>query len=392
MTNPSPTQVYEPKDYFLTETYAEFNQESMTEQRFFEDVDYDDAAIGEMLFNAYRENVYHSQREGLSVGQSSSSMSDRTEQPVVETVATSHDRTGQPVVETGQELNPEHAQIRTLLDTQTERILAECQAEIKKHEFHANYDRRSIHKLSETIESQEELYRAQTEELHRPDQKLLHEQLLKQNWDLREALEKSLKEMKELKKFQSFTYDTIARRRLVEDQDTILELIGKIQELQNEVNCMNDSTDFPDAESVRSGHSHVTSRPVSFPPHPVPVGMPSRSSGMPAAEKGRQAFGARMVCRGTFLQIPLRPFQHLIRRNRIHGVREEKNRFTHQQWKRVRNKHQFKIRDVGQDRQPKIQSSLVRETLQRIMVQSNNDCRFLILILTNSLQRFLVGR
>ena len=74
---------YEPKDYFLTETYVEFNQESMTEhrfpeQRFLEDVDYDDAAIGEMLFNAHREQVYHSQREGLSVGQSSSSVSDRS--------------------------------------------------------------------------------------------------------------------------------------------------------------------------------------------------------------------------------------------------------------------------------------------------------------------------
>ena len=64
---------YEPKDYFLTETYVEFNQESMTEQRFseqrfLEDVDYDDATIGEMLSDAYREQVYHSQREGLSVG------------------------------------------------------------------------------------------------------------------------------------------------------------------------------------------------------------------------------------------------------------------------------------------------------------------------------------
>ena len=101
---------YEPTDYFLTETYVEFNQESMTEQRFpeqryLEDVDYDDAAIGEMLFNAYREQVYHSKREGMSVGQSSSSMSDRT---------------GQPVVETGQELTPEHAQIRTHLDRHRE--------------------------------------------------------------------------------------------------------------------------------------------------------------------------------------------------------------------------------------------------------------------------------
>ena len=71
---------------------------------------------GVMLFKAYREQVHHSQREGLSVGQSSSSMSDRTEQPIVETVAKSHDRTGQPVVETGQELSLEYAQIRTLFE------------------------------------------------------------------------------------------------------------------------------------------------------------------------------------------------------------------------------------------------------------------------------------
>ena len=71
---------YEPKDYFLTETYVEFNQESVTEQRFPEqrfpdDVDYDDAAIGQMIFNAYRRQVDHSEREGLSSGLSSSSMS-----------------------------------------------------------------------------------------------------------------------------------------------------------------------------------------------------------------------------------------------------------------------------------------------------------------------------
>ena len=64
---------YEPKDYFLKETYVEFNQESVTEQRFteqrfLEDVYYDDAALEEMFCNAHREHVYHSQREGLSVG------------------------------------------------------------------------------------------------------------------------------------------------------------------------------------------------------------------------------------------------------------------------------------------------------------------------------------
>ena len=68
--------------------------------------------------------------------------------------------------------------------------------------------------------------------------------------------------MEELKRFQGSTFDTIARRELVEDQDTILEFTGKIQELQNEINCMKDSRDFQDAESIRSGHSPVASQLV----------------------------------------------------------------------------------------------------------------------------------
>ena len=113
-----------------------------------------------------------------------------------------------------------------------------------------------------------------------------NERLLQQNSELREAHHKSLNEMKELKKFQSSTFDTIARRRLVEDQDTILELSGRIQESQNEINCMNDSKDFQDAESIRSGHSHVTSQPVSFQPHPISGGMLSRSLGMRSRREG----------------------------------------------------------------------------------------------------------
>ena len=109
------------------------------------------------------------------------------------------------------------------------------------------------------------------------------------NWNFREAHQRSLTEMEELRKFQSSAFDTIARRKLIEDQNTILELSGRVQELQNEVNCMNDSKDFQDAESIRSGNSHVTSRPVSFPPHPIPEGMlrhsfvsPSRREGPPS--------------------------------------------------------------------------------------------------------------
>ena len=109
------------------------------------------------------------------------------------------------------------------------------------------------------------------------------------NWIFGEARQQSLTEVEELRKFQSSTFDTIARRKLIEDQNTILELSGRVHEMQNDVNCMNDSKDFQDAESVRSGNYHVTSRPVSFPPHPIPEGMlrplfvsPSRKEGPPS--------------------------------------------------------------------------------------------------------------
>ena len=82
---------------------------------------------------------------------------------------------------------------------------------------------------------------------------------------------KSLDEMEDLKRFQGSTFYTISRRRLIEDRDTVRGLTAKIQELQNEVNCMNDSRVFKDAESVRSGQSHVASQPVFFFPTQILV-------------------------------------------------------------------------------------------------------------------------
>ena len=101
---------YEPNDHFITEAYVEYTQESISEQRFPEDLDNDDTVIGQTLCNAYRRRVDLSEGEGLSSGLSSPSMS--------------HDRTGKPVVgrdkstESGYEIqrqNSENEQIRTLL-------------------------------------------------------------------------------------------------------------------------------------------------------------------------------------------------------------------------------------------------------------------------------------
>ena len=136
----------------------------------------------------------------------------------------------------------QEAQIGTLLDKQKEQILAECQARINRHECQAAYDRRSLLKLGEIVESQqEELHCARAEEVQQRDQQLLQGRLLQPHLELREAHQRSLTEMEELRKFQSSTFDTIARRKLVEDQNTILALSGRIQDLQNEINCMSDS-------------------------------------------------------------------------------------------------------------------------------------------------------
>ena len=165
------------------------------------------------------------------------------------------DRSGQP-----DERNSSNAQIRTLLEEQRQTIIAEYREKVGHHEIHA----------------------AHAEE----ERRLLQGQLWRQKLDFREAHQQSLTEMEDLRKFQSSTFDTIARRKLIEDQNTILELSGRVQELQNEVNCMNDSKDFQDAESVRSGNSHFTSRPVSFAPHPIPEGMLRQSFVSPSSREG----------------------------------------------------------------------------------------------------------
>ena len=186
------------------------------------DLDIDDATLGKLLTEAQREHADYRSPEGVSVSQSSLSVV--------------FDRTGKPVGE-----NSSNAQIRTLLDEQRQMIIPENCEKIGHHELQA----------------------AHAEE----ERRILREELWRQQMDFREVHQQSLTEMEELRKFQSSTYDTLARRKLIEDQNTIMELSGRLQELQNDVNCMKDSQDFQDAESVRSGNSHVTTQPVSIPYH-----------------------------------------------------------------------------------------------------------------------------
>ena len=127
-----------------------------------------------------------------------------------------------------------------------------------------------------------ESFAAQAEQ----DRRILQDELLRQQQDFREVHQQDLIKRKELQKFQNSTFDEFTRQKFIEDQKIIMELSGRLQELQNEVNCMNDSKDFQDAESVRSGNSHVTSQPMSFPKHRIPEGLLRPSFVSPRRKEG----------------------------------------------------------------------------------------------------------
>ena len=158
---------------------------------------------------------------------------------------------------------------------------------------------------------------------------------------------------------------------------------------------MNDSRDFKDAESVRSGLSHVPSQPALFPPYRDPGWMPSRPGGMlsrndkPPDIWDTHGTSGNVFCKST-------GFFFITLSRRVQSLDFWRKRKTHHRIERVnvRFQTQLWIWDASQDRQPEIQSSLKREFFQRIVGQTNKDCRSRNFTLTNSLhqQHLLVGR
>ena len=192
---------------------------SDTEPSYLCDAELDDETIGMALSSpqftqereepADRRQAYHSLEESLLSSQSLSVGHVITERLVEELSSLSLSIRENPCRDSEKE------QIRILLERRKEQILADCRAEIQKHEFQADYDRRSIQKLNGIIDSQ----RRETDHTHardeqlRRDQLLLHEQLPEQNREIREAHIKSVNEMEELKRFQGSTFDAIFEKK-----------------------------------------------------------------------------------------------------------------------------------------------------------------------------------
>ena len=227
----TPHTGYEPKlldDFHFSETTDIIFQEQSGDKdavpSYLCDAELDDEPIGKALSSP----LFIQERESLLPAQSFSVCHSRTGRPVHELSSLSSCSREKPSREM------ENETIRILPEREKEQILADFRAEIQKHEFEADSDWRSIQELDHTLAGDEQLRR---------DQILLHEQLSEQNRDLREAHMESLDEMEELKRFQGSTFDEFSRGRLIENQDTMVELTARIQELQNEVNCLNDTRD-----------------------------------------------------------------------------------------------------------------------------------------------------
>ena len=103
----------------------------------------------------------------------------------------------------------------------------------------------------------------------RREQDLLHEEQADRERALRDTRIRSIHEWETI---------VFSGGKLTENQNIINELMIKVQELQNEINCMNDSREFKHAESVRSGQqSHVPSEHALSPLSTDPGGLWSRA-------------------------------------------------------------------------------------------------------------------
>ena len=307
------------------------------------DQDMDDMTLGEMLTAAHRGQADYCDPEGVSVSQSSLSIV--------------FDGSGKP-----DERNSSNAQISTLLDLQRQTKIAEYREKVNHHELHAAHAEK--------------------------ERRLLQGQLWRQKLEFCEAHQQSPAEMEELRKFQSSTFDTIAKRKLIEDQNTILELSGRVQELQIEVNCMNDSKDFQDAESFRSGNSNVTNvTPTSSDTWKdveafFRVAVPQRRA---AKHLGHTWYIGKCFCRSTCTFINSSSLHREFAQEEMQdGGQPLRSRVICLQRRTVKDQNKIEIWDANLDRQPKSQSSSVEETIQRILEQTNNDCRFRTLTLSSS--------
>ena len=172
--------------------------------------------------------------------------------------------------------------------------------------------------------------------------------------------------------------------------------LGRLQELQNEVNCMNDSKDFRDAESIRSGNSHVTSPPGLFPKHPPfegllkPALISQRQTEEPPNIRDTSGTSGNVFAHPQTSSSA--PYPQELNSTWRKTIEEPIHMSTAEKSGRPERDPDLRCQSGPSAKDSVIFSG--GETLQRTMGQTNNDCRFRIFISTSSLhqQPLLAGR
>ena len=137
----------------FSETTEIFIQDSSSDTRpsYLHDSEISDDTIGRALSSP----LFTQEREPASRGQACHPPEESLSS---QSLSVGHARTGRPVADQFDSLIPnvsenpcrdsENEQIRILLERQKEQVLADCRPAIQKHEFQADYDRRSIQDLN----------------------------------------------------------------------------------------------------------------------------------------------------------------------------------------------------------------------------------------------------
>ena len=238
-------------------TFGELNDSSVSFMIPSSDQDMDDVTLGKMLTEAHRGQVDYCEPEGMSVSQSSSSVR--------------FDGSGQPQsVVFLKEWSIDQGNLMSET-ARTHRLGLYLKS--RDRQLSRNIAKKSV------ITNSMQLTQKKSADSYKDNYG-------DRNWNFVKLINKVLQ------KWRNYGNSRVLPSIRSRDESSsrirtlFWNLSGRVQELQNEVNCMNDSKDFQDAESVRSGNSHVTSRPVSFPPHPIPEGMLRHSFVSPCRREG----------------------------------------------------------------------------------------------------------
>ena len=151
---------------------------------------------------------------------------------------------------------------RNLLEERRSHILSEARSEILLQDSRVEQADSSVQILKRHLSSLDTELFTKIRSMSWFDKNMIQSKL--QCWERvhQEARDLYSQEMDELKKTQEWQANEFSRQESLREN----EPTAQIQELQDRANCMNDSGDFQDAESICSSRlSHVPSEPVIVP-------------------------------------------------------------------------------------------------------------------------------